>query len=203
MKQTQTFFFHFLNWCPGALGLFLRKRFFPQLFGQCGNNVLFGRFICARNPKQIFIGDHVVVSDRVTLDAGPDHTQEPKTAIHIKDHVFIGIETTIKSLSAPVTLGPGANLSSYCRLLANTPIEIGSDTLLAAYCQIGAESKNTQTSAQGIIIGSGCWLGVRVKVQKSVMVGKGTIVGAHANVSKSIPHSTIATGSPAKPIRKR
>lgn len=119
------------------------------------------------------------------------------------DHVFIGIETIIKSVSAPVTLGPGTNLSSYCRLLAHIPIEIGNDTLLAAYCHIGSESINTGPITRGIKIGNGCWLGVRVKIENSVIVGEGAIVGAHANVLENLPHSTIAIGNPAKPIKKR
>lgn len=208
MKPWSKLLYLFLNWCPGALGLLLRKRFFPRLFGCCGKNVLFGRFIRIQNPKHIEIGDHVVISDRVTLGAGCMKDQSQHPVIKIMDHVFIGIETTVKTANAPVTIRSGANLSSYCHLRAHIPIDIGSDTLLAAYCQIGSEShsipdKINSPSQKGIKVASGCWLGVRVRIEESVRVGQGTIVGAHALVNNDLPEYVIAAGNPARLIRSR
>ncbi len=208
MKSWSKPFYLILNWCPGALGLLLRKRFFPRLFDSCGKNVLFGRFIHIQNPKQIVIGDHVVISDRVILDAGCMNALNQHHLIIIMDHVFIGIETTIKAVSAPITIRPGANLSSYCHLLAHIPIDIGSDTLLAAYCRIGCESPVIPEiikplPQEGIKVANGCWLGVRVRIEDSVTVGEGTIVGAHAAVAHDLPEYTIAIGNPAKSIKYR
>ena len=49
---------------PGALGLILRKIFFPGLFGACGRGVLFGTGLTLRNPRAIRLGDKVVIDDK-------------------------------------------------------------------------------------------------------------------------------------------
>ena len=47
--------------CPGALGLGLRKTFYPLLLGSCGRNVVFGQNVVLRHPHKIHIGNNVVV----------------------------------------------------------------------------------------------------------------------------------------------
>lgn len=59
---------------PGALGLFLRKTFWPKLFAGCGRGVLFGTGISIRHPNRIRLGANVVISDNCILDGR--HTEE-------------------------------------------------------------------------------------------------------------------------------
>src|SRR4051812_5944455 len=54
---------------PGALGLVLRKAFYPMLLGSCGRNVVFGQNVALRHPHKIHIADDVVVDDNCLLDA--------------------------------------------------------------------------------------------------------------------------------------
>ena len=48
---------------PGVLGLFLRKIFWPRLFGTCGKGAAFAAGIILRHPHRIHMGDRVIISD--------------------------------------------------------------------------------------------------------------------------------------------
>lgn len=47
-----------------------------------------------------------------------------------------------------------------------------------------------------------CWLGAGVIIMPNVTIGRGSIVGAGAVVTKSIPENCVATGIPAKVIKR-
>jgi serine acetyltransferase len=79
----------FTSWVPGALGLFLRGRFYPLLLGKVGKGVVFGKNVVLRHPHKIFISDNVVVDDNCVLDAKGEENQ----GIFISNRVFIGRNT--------------------------------------------------------------------------------------------------------------
>src|SRR5437867_293569 len=59
----------FLAPLPGALGLVLRKLFYPYLFKRIGKGVVFGRSIVIRHPSKIELGNRVVIDDYCLIDA--------------------------------------------------------------------------------------------------------------------------------------
>ena len=196
------------------MGLLLRKMYYPRLFSHCGRSVLFGRFIDFHNPGCISIGNHVVIGDRAVLDA--NRIPSIGDAIRLENQVFIGTSSVLMSCAHPIIVESGANISSHCLIASTLPVRVGSDTLLAAYCSIGGEQpsgcgknlqpekdEKSQLNLGPVNIGSGCWLGVRVEIHKSVNIGDGSIVGAHAKVETDLPEYAIAIGRPAKPIRFR
>ncbi|MBK1789511.1 acyltransferase, partial [Prauserella cavernicola] len=61
---------------------------------------------------------------------------------------------------------------------------------------------------QGIIkspvrIGPDTWIGTKVTVLKGTRVGRGCVLGAHAEVRGDSPDYAIAVGSPARVVRDR
>ena len=52
-----------------------------------------------------------------------------------------------------------------------------------------------------IIIGSNCWIGSNVRIQKGVKIGDNSIIAACSVVTKSIPANCIAAGNPAKVVK--
>ena len=40
------------SWVPGALGLLLRKLFYPSLLGSCGRGVIFGQGVALRRSEE-------------------------------------------------------------------------------------------------------------------------------------------------------
>jgi len=92
-------------------------------------------------------------------------------------------------------------------------IEIGNNVLIGPYCVLRAANHifsdpNTPIMKQGhepgkIIIEDDVWLGANVIVLPNVKIGKGSVIGAGAVVSKDIKPLTIAAGVPAKKIGTR
>ncbi len=58
-------------------------------------------------------------------------------------------------------------------------------------------------TCKGILIEDDCWLGTGVRVLDGVTIGRGSIVGAGAVVTKSLPPYSIAVGVPARVIDRR
>jgi acetyltransferase-like isoleucine patch superfamily enzyme len=54
-----------------------------------------------------------------------------------------------------------------------------------------------------VILGEDVWLGAGVIVLDGVRVGKGSIIGAGAVVTKEIPEYSIAVGVPARVVGTR
>lgn len=209
-RKMWTVCYPFLRWCPGGLGLLLRQKLYPCFFAACGRKVLFGRFINIRNPGIIHIGDNVVINDNVTLDASDCNGQGP--AITLEDMVFIGSGSTLLVKEGKIVFRSGSSVGSFCLVEATGIITIGENVLLAAFCRIGycpgQDSQRHNGPAAGeaagdISIMPGCWLGVRSSLLPGVVVGEGTIVGAHAAVRNSLPSFAVAVGTPAEVIRNR
>ncbi|MEB3336520.1 MAG: DapH/DapD/GlmU-related protein [Leptolyngbyaceae bacterium] len=55
----------------------------------------------------------------------------------------------------------------------------------------------------GVVIEDDCWLGCGAKVMDGITIGKGSVIGAGAVVTKSLPPYSIAVGVPARIIGKR
>lgn len=194
----------FGSW-PGAMGLWLRKKFYPGLFAECGRGVIFGRNLTLRNPGRIRLGRRVVLSDGVVLDAKGTAGE----GILIRDGVFVGLNSVITSTDATVELDESCNIGASCRIGSYGRTRIGKKALLAAWVYVvgaGHETARTDipildqpnTTKGGAEVGDGAWLGARVTVLDGVKVGAHTIVGAHAVVTRDLPGYAIAMGIPAK-----
>ena len=196
------------------MGIFLRQKLYPFFLGKCGRKALIGRFVNFVNPDKIHLCDHVVINDKVTLDAGDFHGQG--AAIMLDDMVFVGAGSHLHAAggNGKIVLQSGSNIGSFCVVETLGDITIGKDVLLAAYCKIGHSSEKGENvlqeelvvvgrTADDIKIETGCWLGVRTTVLPGVTVGQGSIVGAHAVVRNELLPYVIAVGDPAKVIRSR
>jgi acetyltransferase-like isoleucine patch superfamily enzyme len=201
----------FFSWIPGALGLFLRKLFYPLVFKKVGKGVVFGRNITIRHPRKISIGDNSSVDENVVLDAkGFDNE-----GIFIGEHVIIGRNTILSCKGGSIHLGDYSNISANCSLLSESKINLGKYCFLAGHCYLVAGGNHSflrtdipimfQPSVDkgGISVGEDVWIGASATVLDGVSIGKGSIIGAGAVVRESLPEYAIAAGIPAKKIRDR
>ena len=53
-----------------------------------------------------------------------------------------------------------------------------------------------------ITIDDNCWIAANVTILNNVHIGKGSVIGAGAVVTKNIPENSIAVGIPAEVIKK-
>ena len=54
-----------------------------------------------------------------------------------------------------------------------------------------------------VIIEDDVWIGARVIILPGVTIGTGSVIGAGAVISKSIPPYSVAVGNPARIVKNR
>ena len=194
---------------PGALGLVLRKTFYPLLLGSCGRNVIFGQNVVLRHPHKIHIGSDVVIDDNCLVDA----KGESNRGIRIGDGVFIGRNTILSCKNGDIELGDHANIGFNCELFSASRVTVGSSALLAAYTYvIGGDHDFSDPSkpvldqartSTGVAIGPGAWVGAGAKILDGVTVGHHAVIGAGAVVRADVPAHAVAVGVPARIVSSR
>jgi acetyltransferase-like isoleucine patch superfamily enzyme len=199
----------FAQHVPGALGLALRRMFFPSLLGACGRNVVFGQNVVLRHPHKIRIGDNVAIDDNCLIDAKGNTNQ----GITIGSGGFVGRNSILSCKNGDIALADGVNVGFNCEVFSASRVSIGRDTLLAAYCYvIGGDHDWSDPAAavlaqgrtsEGVAIGAGAWLGAGAKILDGVIVGDRAIVGAGAVVREAVPDGAIVVGIPARVVGQR
>jgi acetyltransferase-like isoleucine patch superfamily enzyme len=198
----------FLGSLPGALGLYLRSKLYPFIFGEAGSNVVFGRGITLRHPHKIRIGQNVIIDDYCVLDA----KGWSNTGISIGDGVFIGRNSILYCKDGDIEIQSQANISFNCIVVSSHRVAVGSGSMVAAHCYIMSggsyDYKHSEIGfvaqdgyAKGpTVIGEGCWLGANVVVLDGVSIGNHSVIGAGAVVTKAIPENSVAVGVPARVV---
>lgn len=82
-------------------------------------------------------------------------------------------------------------------VMLNLSCTVGHDTLIESYCSV----MPTVNISGGVKVRSEVYLGTGAKITNQLDIGKGTIVGAGAVVTHSLPENCTAVGVPAKPIK--
>lgn len=59
------------------------------------------------------------------------------------------------------------------------------------------------TTHKGVTIEDDCWIGAKATILDGVTIGRGSVIGAGAVVTESVPTLSIAVGVPARIIKKR
>lgn len=117
------------------------------------------------------------------------------------------IHPSVQISDDEITVGQGTIICGSCILTCN--IEIGSFVTLNLCCTVGHDtiirdfaSFMPSVNISGEVLIEECvYVGTGAKIINQLQIGKGTIVGAGAVVSKSLPHNCTAVGIPAKPIK--
>lgn len=195
---------------PGALGLVLRKTFYPSLFRQVGRGAVFGRNLTLRHPHKISLGDGAVIDENCCLDAkgGPD------SGISIGAGVFIGRGSVLSCKGGRIEIGDRTSLGLFCLIHSENLVRIGADGLIASFCYLvggGAhrfDRSDIPINQQGvgageIRLGDDCWLGAGVQVLNGVTIGRGAVIGAGSLVNRDLPDWSVAVGSPARAVKHR
>lgn len=199
-----------LGGLPGAVGVFLRARFYPYIMNLRGN-VFLGKDISIRCPGNITVEQGCFIDDSVRLDAKTGGTGY----LLIRKNTVIRSFTLISSGGEDgyVDIGNNCFIGQACQIHGYGGVKIGDNVLLAGQVFITASShvidrvdvpvKDQGITVEGVQIGNGCWIGAGVTIIDGVTIGEGSIIGAGAVVTESIPSLSIAVGIPAKVIRKR
>ncbi len=106
------------------------------------------------------------------------------------------------TLQDNVSIGHDNSIWAFNRVVIGKYTHTAKDLLIISGSHEN-DSFSPKECNQEVIIGQGCWIGVRVTILGGVKIGKGCIIGACSLVNKDIPDWSIAVGVPAKVIKKR
>lgn len=195
----------FLSLVPGALGLAFRRLFWPRMFGSCGRKVAFGSGVVVRHPQRIHLGHRVVIGEGCILDAR--HTRDER-ALVLDDDVSLSNDVMLSCKEAPIKVGARTGLGARTIVHAarGNPVSIGEDAVIGPLCYlVGGSNYNLDSLDEpishqgikpdgGIVVDDGVWMGARVTVLGGVTLGVGSVAGAGAVITKSVPALAVALG---------
>lgn len=195
---------------PGAVGIALRKTFWPFLFPAIGRGVIFGAGVVIRHPERIRIGDGVMIDDGAVIDgrgAGDD-------GVVLGDRVIVNRGAQIQAKVGGISIGAETNVGSGVRIISQGPIRIAEQVSIAGGCCIaggryvvertGDEADDKRRFTGGTIsIGKKARLGMNALVQDGVTIGEGAIVAPASVVMTDVAAQTVVSGFPARPWRER
>ena len=160
---------------------------------------------------RLTVGAHCFVDDGVTIYAHPDGGE---VCLGEGVHLYRGTIIEI-GRGGSVIIGAHTHVQSHCNIkgfLGST--RIGEHVQIAPHCgfspyEHGFEEPEASireqeiTSSGDIVLEDHVWLGLNVQVLDGVTIGRGTVVGAGAVVTRSLPPACVAVGVPARAIRRR
>ena len=114
-----------------------------------------------------------------------------------------------------IIIGSNVSIGDDCHITAINRIEIGNNVLMGHKITItdNAHGKSNLDSlslppairplysAGPVFIEDGVWIGDKATILSNVRIGKNSIIGANAVVTKDIPMNCIAGGVPAKVLK--
>ncbi len=210
-------YFEFCQWLaplPGALGMVLRKIFWPGLFASCGKGVVFGTNIILRHPGRIKVGQRVVISENCILDG---RSAAKAVTIELGDDTILSNNVMLSCKEGGILLGEhcGINAQTIIQSTHDCPVVIGPDCIIGQKCFIvgGGSYQLTDCSRLireeeiepdgGVMLQGNVWLGGQVTVLGGVTIGRGSVVGAGSVVTRSINEYSVCMGVPARVVRRR
>ncbi len=199
----------FSSWVPGALGIFLRAKLYPLLIGSVGKGVIFGKNVTLRHPHKIFLGDKVIIDDNCLIDA----KGEDNKGILIGENVFIGRNTILLCTDGDICIEDNVSIGFNTEIMSANYVKLGKNVVVSSYCFLNAATHDFKridipvleqgSTGRKIILEDNVWLAANVKVLDGVTVGRDSVIGAGAVVTKDLPPFSVAVGVPAKVIKNR
>lgn len=143
------------------------------------------------NPKNISIGNHVLIRNGVRLEV-----VDPQNDVVI-------------------TIGNNVNIEQNCHIVGRVSINIENDVTITGNCSIvdvvhpyECISDKTKIGSRiatvelPVNIGAGSFIGFGSHIAPGVTIGKFCVIGAGSVVTKSIPDYAVVAGVPAKIIKR-
>ncbi len=159
-----------------------------------------------KHPRFVLPGRRCRIHAGCSLDAPGPHELRLGERVTVNRGAYIGV-------FAPVSIGDRTAINRNASIDARAEIRIGKDVLigpgaqLIAYQHVFAAPDRT-INAQGvrtgpILVEDDVWIGANAVVLVDVTIGRGSVVGAGAVVTRSCAPFSILAGVPARVIGMR
>ena len=147
--------------------------------------------------KYISVGENVVIGKRIQLTAwGEHHNTKFRPSIVIGDNTQFGAYNHITAINS-IKIGNGVLTGKFVTITDNSHGNPGDPE----DCDI-SPIERTAYSKGPVVIEDNVWIGDKATVLANVRIGRCSIVGANAVVTKGVPPYCIVGGNPARIIRK-
>jgi acetyltransferase-like isoleucine patch superfamily enzyme len=188
-----------LGWIPRPLGTLLRSYAYRPLFGYMGKSVYIQAGLEVLGANLIELDEEVSILRDVRLNV---HYSNSRLRLGRCVNLDRGVDISVAGEDCQIEIGEGTYIGPYSCIAGPGHIRIGKNCLIAAHTGIYANNHRPYgLSREGIVIEDKCWLGNGVKVLDGVTIGRGSVIGAGAVVTKDIPPYSVAVGVPAKVIK--
>ena len=178
-----------------------------------------GPVLCERGVR-ITHASHITAGRRLNLEDGCEIVGLSKRGIVFGDRCTVGRLATIRPtnvlLDEPgegLLMGDNSNIGAYSFIGCSGFIEIGNNvmmgprvTLLAEthnYADPGRPMKSQGVSRSTIRVEDDCWIGAGAQVLPGVTLGRGSVVGAGAVITRDVAPYSVVAGIPARLIKRR
>jgi acetyltransferase-like isoleucine patch superfamily enzyme len=193
---------------PTVVFSVLRGRIYRAVLGAVEPGCFIEQNVRLLVPRRIFLGRRVMVSEGCFLDANT-----PQGRIELQDDVWLSRECIVVAGQAEVIIGPSSYIGHRCLMYGHAGIQVGRDVLLANDVQLICGNhtfarrdipiRAQPPEGKPIVIEDDVWLGASAIILGGVTVGRGSVVGAGAVVTHSLPPYSIARGVPAEVVGVR
>lgn len=206
----QGFWTTLLGGVPGLPGIALRGLAYRFIFAPESKLAAIETQVRLRHTRNIRLGRGVYLDQNVYLHATRDGIEigDETTIMHGTElHVF-----NFRNLPhAFIRIGSGTFVGESVIVRGQGGVTIGNKVLIAPHAKILAVNHlfhdtsrpviEQGINGRGIVIEDGAWIGAGACVLDGVRIGRGSVVGANAVVTRDVPDHTLAVGSPAKCVR--
>jgi acetyltransferase-like isoleucine patch superfamily enzyme len=162
---------------------------------------------------QFRFSDRIFIGKNVSFLRGCVVLADPNGLIKIEDNSTICRFAIVQSVGGKIQIGRDTVIGDFCSLYGQGSLLIGNDVMLAsgvrvvpnahsfASCEIPIRCQPCRSS--GIVIEDDVWVGTNAVILDGVEIGEGSVIGAGAVVTKSVPAGSVVVGVPGRVVRSR
>jgi acetyltransferase-like isoleucine patch superfamily enzyme len=200
------------GWMPQPVGTLVRRILYWAILAKLGKSVnIHGTGVDFVGANCIELNDSVRIMRDTRLNA---FAQNSRIQLGEGVYLYRDVDISVTYLGdCTIDIGGGTVIGAFTCIHGPGHIKIGESCLIASHVGIYANNHNFAdisrriidqgVTRKGIVIEDDCWLGTGVIVLDGVTIGQGSVIGAGAVVTKSIPPYSVAVGVPAKVISSR
>lgn len=167
---------------------FYREPLFRSRCTSVGRNLNIYMYLpYVEGHAEIYIGDHVTITGRLTIISGR-FNQRP--VLTVKDRVSLG-NNCVLSVNQEITIEEDVMISNDCRIFDSDGHPRDAQLRIK-------HAPLSPRDIRPVRICRYAWIGNGVQILKGVTIGEGAIIGANSVVISSIPEYCVAMGNPAE-----